>query len=116
MFEIRPATERDVPLLLSLIRELAEYERLSHEVEATEADIRQSLFSARPVAEAVIGDCDGAPVGFALYFRTFSTFLGRPGLYLEDLYVKPAHRGKGIWPQAARVSGTGGQGARLRPT
>ena len=96
MFEIRPATERDVPLLLSLVRELAEYERLSHEVVATEVNIRQSLFSDRPVAEAVIGDSDGVPVGFALYFRTFLTFLGRPGIYLEDLYVKPEHRGKGF--------------------
>jgi len=93
---IRPATERDVPVILSLIRELAAYERLSEQCVATEDDIRRALFSSRPVAEAVIGESEGQPVGFALFFHTFSTFLGRAGLYLEDLYVRPAYRGRGF--------------------
>ncbi len=94
--EIRPATEEDVPLILSFIRELAEYERLSHEVSATEDLLRESLFGERRGAEVVIGDHGGEPAGFALFFHNFSTFLGRPGIYLEDLYVKPEFRGKGI--------------------
>lgn len=95
-FEIRPATEDDVPVLLSLIKELAAYEHLSHEVVATEDDIERSLFAAHPIAEAVIGEYETDPIGFALYFHSFSTFLGRPGIYLEDLYVKPEHRGRGF--------------------
>jgi GNAT superfamily N-acetyltransferase len=94
--EIRPATEDDVPIILSLIRELAEYERLSHEVVATEGLLRESLFGERRGAEVLIACCKGAPVGFALFFHSFSTFLGRPGIYLEDLYVKPEFRGRGI--------------------
>ena len=93
---IRPAAERDVPLLLCLIKELAEYERLSHEVVATEADIRRGLFSEHPVAEAIIGEWGNEPVGFALFFHNFSTFRGRPGIYLEDLYVRAHHRGRGF--------------------
>ena len=93
---IREATVEDVPLLLTLIRELAEYERLLHEVLATEDMLREALFGERRVAEAVIGYHDGGPAGFALFFHNFSTFLGRPGLYLEDLYVRPEHRGKGF--------------------
>jgi len=94
--EIRPATEDDVPIILSLIRELAEYERLSHEVVATEGLLRESLFGERRGPEVLIACCKGAPAGFALFFHSFSTFLGRPGIYLEDLYVKPEFRGRGI--------------------
>jgi GNAT superfamily N-acetyltransferase len=93
---IREATEEDVPLILSLIRELAEYEKLSDEVVATEDGLRDSLFGERRYAEVLIAEHDGAPAGFALFFHNFSTFLGKPGIYLEDLYVKPAFRGSGI--------------------
>jgi GNAT superfamily N-acetyltransferase len=94
--EIRGATEDDVPLLLSLIKELAEYERLSHEVVATEEMLRGSLFGERRVAEALLGYLGDDPAGFALFFHNFSTFLGRPGIYLEDLYVRPEFRGAGV--------------------
>ena len=94
--EIRVATENDVPLILSFIRELAKYEKLSHEVVATEDVLRDSLFGERTGAEVVIGYEDGTPAGFAIFFHNFSTFLGRPGLYLEDLYVKPERRGRGL--------------------
>ena len=93
---IREANEGDVPLILSLIRELAEYEKLSDEVVATEDGLRDSLFGERRYAEVLIAEHDGAPAGFALFFHSFSTFLGKPGIYLEDLYVKPAFRGSGI--------------------
>ncbi len=92
---IEPATEGDVPLLLELIRRLAEYEKLAHAVAATEATLRDSLFVKR-AAEAVIGYADGEPAGFALFFQTFSTFLGVPGMYLEDLFVEPKWRRHGI--------------------
>lgn len=95
-FVIRSANENDVAAILSLIKDLAEYEKLSHEVTATEDDIRQSLFGDRPVAEALIGELDGVPIGFALFFYNFSTFLGKPGIYLEDLYVKPDYRSNGF--------------------
>jgi GNAT superfamily N-acetyltransferase len=95
-FTIHPATIADVPLLLAFIKELAEYERLAHEVEATEELLAETLFGPRPAAEAVIGIYAGEPVCFALFFHNFSTFLGRPGLYLEDLYVRPGMRGKGL--------------------
>jgi GNAT superfamily N-acetyltransferase len=94
--EIRVATEDDVQLLLSLIKELAEYERLSHEVVATEETLRDSLFGERPVAEALLSFLGDAPAGFALFFHNFSTFLGKPGIYLEDLYVRPEFRGAGV--------------------
>lgn len=94
--EIRSARPGDELLLLDLIRELAEYERLAHEVEATPEDLAESLFGGGAVAEAVIAEWNGQPVGFALFFRNFSTFVGRPGLYLEDLYVRESERGKGI--------------------
>jgi GNAT superfamily N-acetyltransferase len=94
--EIRPATERDVPLILSLIRELAEYERLSHEIVATEEILRDSLFGERPAAEVLLGYVGDDPAAFALFFHSFSTFLGRPGIYLEDLYVRPEFRGAGV--------------------
>ncbi|MBK9138325.1 MAG: GNAT family N-acetyltransferase [Verrucomicrobia bacterium] len=93
---IRPATERDIPLILRFIRELAEYEKLAQEVAATEALLRAALFGEHPAAEALIGSVDGEPAGYALFFPNFSTFLGRPGLHLEDLYVCPEHRGKGL--------------------
>jgi len=94
--EIRATTEDDVPLLLSLIKELADYERLSHEVVATEETLRHSLFGEQRVAEALLGCLGGDPAGFALFFHTFSTFLGKPGIYLEDLYVRPEFRGSGV--------------------
>lgn len=94
--EIRPATERDVPAILTLIRALAEYEKLAHEVVATEDRLRGSLFGNAPAAEALMAWAGDDAVGFALYFRSFSTFLGRPGMYLEDLFVEPAWRGRGI--------------------
>ncbi len=93
---IRPATVEDVPLILSFVRELAGYERLSHEVSATEDLLRFHLFGERREAEVLIGCHANKPAGFALFFHNFSTFLGRPGIYLEDLYVKPEFRGKGI--------------------
>jgi GNAT superfamily N-acetyltransferase len=93
---IRPAVEADVPLVLRFIRELAEYERLLHEVVATEDRLRETLFGARPAAEVVIAeDGAGEPLGFALFFHNYSTFLAQPGLYLEDLYVRPEARGRG---------------------
>jgi GNAT superfamily N-acetyltransferase len=93
---IRPATSEDVPLILDLIRGIAEYEKLSHEVVATEDLLREHLFGPRPAAEVLLAYVDGNSVGFALYFPNFSTFLGRPGVYLEDLYVRPEMRGKGV--------------------
>jgi GNAT superfamily N-acetyltransferase len=94
--EIRDATEDDVPLILSLVKELAEYERLSCEVAATEEALRHWLFGERPVAEVLLGYRGDEPAGFALFFHSFSTFLGKPGIYLEDLYVRPEFRGAGI--------------------
>src|SRR5450631_2319254 len=93
---ISPAASADVPLILSLINELADYEKLRHESVATEKSIHKALFGAEPRAEAVIARFDGAPAGFALFFHNFSTFLGKPGLYLEDLFVRPAFRGRAI--------------------
>jgi len=93
---IVPALERDTPVILSLIRDLAEYERLGHEVEATEEDIRESLFGDWPGAEVVLAYVGGDLAGFALFFHNYSTFLGRRGLYLEDLFVRPAYRGRGV--------------------
>jgi GNAT superfamily N-acetyltransferase len=93
---IRRAAEKDVPVLLSFIKKIAAYEKMSHEVKATESDLRQSLFGEKPAAEAVIAYLRNKPVGFAVFFHNFSTFMGRPGLYLEDLYVDEAHRGKGF--------------------
>jgi len=95
-FTIRPATERDIPLILSFIRKLAEYERLAHEAVVTEETLRHSLFGSRAYAEVLLGYAGDQPVGFAVFFHNFSTFLGRPGLYLEDLFVLPEMRGKGF--------------------
>ena len=95
-FVLREATEADVPLILSFIRELAEYEKLAHEVVATEDVLRESLFGDRKIAEVILGYYQNESVSFALFFHNFSTFLGQPGIYLEDLYVKPEMRGKGL--------------------
>ncbi len=92
---IRAATEADVPQLLAFIRQLAAYEKLAHEVVATEESLHAALFRGRKVAEALIGESAGQPVAFALFFHNFSTFLAQPGLYLEDLFVLPEHRGRG---------------------
>jgi GNAT superfamily N-acetyltransferase len=95
-FEIRTATEADVPIILSLIRELAEYEREPNAVVATDAGLREVLFGAKRSAEVLLALENGDAVGFAVYFYNFSTWLGRPGLYLEDLFVRPDVRGKGF--------------------
>jgi GNAT superfamily N-acetyltransferase len=95
-FSIRPAGPDDVPLILSFIREIAAYEKLTHEVVATEEILRESLFGARPAAEVLIGYGGDQPAAYAVFFHNFSTFLGRSGLYLEDLYVKPDWRGRGL--------------------
>ena len=93
---IRSATEADVPVLLTFIRELAEYEKLAHEVSATEERLHATLFGPRRFAEALLACLDDEPAGFALFFHNYSTFLARPGLYLEDLFVRPAYRGRGL--------------------
>ena len=95
-FTVRPATVADVPLILTFIRALAEYERLLDQVVATEDGLREALFGPRPYAEVVIAEEPDRPLGFALFFHTFSTFLGQPGLYLEDLFVIPEARGRGV--------------------
>ena len=95
-FLIRVATPADVPELLRLIHELAVYEKLEHMAVGTPPLLHEALFGKRPVCEALIAEVGGRAVGFALYFSTFSTFLCKPGLYLEDLFVEPAHRGSGI--------------------
>jgi GNAT superfamily N-acetyltransferase len=95
-FKIRPAVEADSETIANLIRELAIYEKLDHVAKATAADFRQHLFGPRPYAEVLIAEVAGQPVGLALFFPTFSTFRGQPGLYLEDLFVQPEHRNKGI--------------------
>ena len=92
---IRPAEERDLDAILGLIRELAEYEKLAHEAVADREDVRRHLFGARPHAEVLIAEAGDETVGFALYFHNYSTFLGKPGIYLEDLFVRTSHRGRG---------------------
>lgn len=94
-FEIREATESDVPLILQFIKDLAEYERLAHLVIATEEQLRSTLFGTVRLAEVLIGSEDGVPAGFAIFFHNYSTFLAQPGIYLEDLFVKPEYRGRG---------------------
>lgn len=93
---IRGAVREDVGLILAFIRELADYEKLAHEAVADEAGLVMQLFGERPRAEVLITEVDGAPAGFALFFHNFSTFVGKPGLYLEDLFVRPAFRGLGL--------------------
>jgi GNAT superfamily N-acetyltransferase len=93
---LRAAEPRDVPALVALIGELAEFEKLTHLLQVTPEGLHPHLFGERPAAEAVVAEVGGQVVGFALFFTNFSTFLGKPGLYLEDLYVRPAHRGAGI--------------------
>jgi GNAT superfamily N-acetyltransferase len=93
---VQPATPDDVELVCALIRELAEYEQLAHACVVTTDALREQLFGARPAAECLIGLVDGVPQGFALFFTSFSTFLCRPGIWLEDLYVRPAARGAGL--------------------
>lgn len=114
---IRPATAADCALILQFIIELAEYEKLRDQVVATLADIQAQLFGERPAAEVLIAEVDGQPEGFALYFQNFSTFLAKPGIYLEDLYVRESARGKGLGLQliahvAKRCQDLGG--ARLQ--
>lgn len=98
LYDIRAANVADVPLIFELIRELAEFERLAHEVVGTEALLREHLFGDRPTAEVLLGFVreTGEAAGMALFFPNFSTFLTRPGIYLEDLYVRPPHRGRGL--------------------
>jgi GNAT superfamily N-acetyltransferase len=96
MITIVPAVEADVPVIHRLVNALAEYEQLADEVVSTEDDLRNSLFGARRYAEVLLAKESGETVGFALFFHNYSTFLGRPGLYLEDLFVLPAHRGRGV--------------------
>jgi GNAT superfamily N-acetyltransferase len=95
-FRIEPATARDVPLILQFIKGLAEYERLAHEVVATEESLRGTLFGPRRCAEVIIGYAGAEPAGFALFFHNYSTFLGRPGIYIEDIFVLPQWRRKGL--------------------
>ncbi len=96
MLTIRSAKKEDVPAILSFIQDLAEFEKLSHEVVATEEKLERTLFGPRPVAEVLIAEWAGAPAGFALFFHSYSTFLAKPGIYLEDLFVRPAFRSQGI--------------------
>ena len=96
MLNIRPASGADAPLIASLVRELADYEKLLSEARATAVDFQRELDAANPVIRVLIAEWDGKPAGFALYFFNFSTFVGRPGLYLEDLFVRPALRSHGI--------------------
>lgn len=94
--QFKPATQADVPFILACIRELAEFEKLLHEVVATEAILTESLFGPNAHAEVILAYCDDTAVGFALFFHNFSTFLGKSGIYLEDLYIKPQYRSHGI--------------------
>ncbi|MFO0909131.1 MAG: GNAT family N-acetyltransferase [Isosphaeraceae bacterium] len=95
-FVIRPCVESDTEILVKLVRALAVYEKLEEYAVATAADFQRHLFGSHRAAEALLAEVDGRPVGFALYFTTFSTFRGQPGIYLEDIFVEPDHRGRGI--------------------
>jgi GNAT superfamily N-acetyltransferase len=111
---VRPAAASDVPTLLELFGELAEYEHLEHELKATEERLGKALFGERPAAEALIAEREGEAVGYALFFPTFSSFLASTGVWLEDLFVRPAHRGEGVGGAllaavAARVRASGGE-------
>jgi GNAT superfamily N-acetyltransferase len=96
MFKIRAATSEDVPAIFSLIQALAEYEKLSHQVTGTESDLHDHLFGEKPLVEAIVATIQTQAVGFALFFHNYSTFLTKPGIYLEDLFVLPEYRGEGI--------------------
>ena len=98
-FTVRPAHIGDCPTILAFIKQLAEYEKLTHEVVATEEKLQQTLFGEQPAAEVIIADYQGSAVGFALFFTNYSTFLAKPGIYLEDLYVQPEMRGRGFGKQ-----------------
>ena len=100
--QIAPVRRDDLPVLLSFVRELAEYEKLEHLAVATEHDFAKALFGDRPTVEAVIATMDGEPAGCAIFFANFSTFLGKPGLYLEDLFVRPSARGAGVGRELLR--------------
>src|SRR5580693_3885428 len=106
--KITAATEADVPVILEMIRGLADYEKLSHVVRATEQQLRHTLFGERPAAEVLLAHLNAEPVGFALFFPNYSTFLAQPGIYLEDLFVKPHARGKGaglaLFVELARIA------------
>ena len=113
-FTIRTATVTDAGVILAMIRELAEYEKLAHEVVATEDALRDTLFAPGSCSAALVAERDGQAVGFAVYFRTYSTFLGREGVYLEDVYVRPEHRRQGVGMQllaavAAEANRLGGR-------
>jgi GNAT superfamily N-acetyltransferase len=95
-FSLRMAEPRDVPAMMGLIAELAEFEKLTHLMQVTPEALQQHLFGPKPVVEAMVGEVQGRVVAHALFFTNYSTFLGKPGLYLEDLYVQPAHRGSGL--------------------
>jgi GNAT superfamily N-acetyltransferase len=95
-YDLRPATPADIPALVALINALAEYEKLAHEVTGRPEDLERALFGDRPYAEAVLAWVEGTPAGMALFFHNFSTFLMKPGIYLEDIFVQPAYRGQGI--------------------
>lgn len=103
-FKLRKAEEKDVPLILSLIKEIAVYEKMLDDVVATEESIMESIF-IRKDAEVLIGEFNGEPIGYALYFFNYSTFLGRAGFYLEDIYIKSEYRGKGIGKEIFKVLG-----------
>ena len=112
--EIDPATECDVPQILEFIRGLAEYEKLAHACVATEEAVRKTLFGPRAYAEVLIARLDGVAVGFALFFHNYSTFLAKPGIYLEDIFVPLKHRNKGIGKALLKALGADRGGARLR--
>jgi GNAT superfamily N-acetyltransferase len=96
LLDIRFARPEDVPSILSFIKDLAEFEKLSHEVVANEEKLKSTLFGSRPVAEVLIAEWEGRPAGFALFFHSYSTFLAKPGIYLEDLFVRTEYRSRGI--------------------
>jgi len=103
--QIRPAVIDDIPELLRMIRELAEFEKLTDQVVATEEDYQESLFGENPAAEALICEVDHSMVGYAIFFSTFSTFIGRAGIWLEDIYIRPAHRTQGIGTKLLKAVG-----------
>lgn len=111
---IRTATPQDVPQILALIHELADYEKLSHEVVATVESLERTLFGPKSYGEVLLAEADGEVAGFCLFFHNYSTFLGKPGLYIEDIFVRPTHRGAGIgkalFAQAARIANERGCG------